>query len=788
MGTVRPKLVSSLRWRLSTAISGAILLCTIMCIAASVLFLSQALKDRASSDLMRTLRSVPRYLQTQQDELVGQAQVVAADPRVIEAVRRQNDQALSISLLHFYEYLTPDLMDVVDRSGNVILREENLKAPTSNIAGLPSIRGALHMGTTGFYLESDSAKSGSIASYALRATVPIRSGSEIIGAVVVGRKPDSPFAQRIKSALSDNVNLIVANQRTGSTLLDANGLPVDGLPVRKETVRRIATGRISITSVNDAGSPTLSGLVPIAGDYGKPAGAIEVVTRLSPLYDLITQLSFLLVALGAAIVVAGALFALAISRRLTSRLQVLESTASHVAEMASFDAPMSEMRGVVAVRGDDEVASLARSFGAMMMALDQRMETNEQLYAAAQSRLRELTGLAEIARLLTAGPSIRETLHILGEEVCKLLGCSAVAIWLPGEGTLPPLYGGHGLPAFYEDLTHMAISENVDERYELTSQQTLRDGTVAFHRLDQAPRHLPQSHAALHQAAQDLGWGGATAVPLRVGDRIVGVLTCYTREVVPLPESDIGLLTTIADQVAVAVENARLYRQSRDLATLQERARLARDLHDSVTQALFSMTMHARAAQMSLDREGLDANGVLGRSLQQLSELTQGALAEMRALIFELRPGALAEEGLAAALRKQAVVLTMREGLAVRVEAPPDRLMIEETVEEHLYRLAQEALNNIVKHARASNVLVRLEHDPDTAELCVEIHDDGRGFDSTTVPPGHLGLGTMAERARLVGARFEVRSSAGKGTLVRVTLPGAVDTQQRHAVEQGVAS
>jgi signal transduction histidine kinase len=230
-----------------------------------------------------------------------------------------------------------------------------------------------------------------------------------------------------------------------------------------------------------------------------------------------------------------------------------------------------------------------------------------------------------------------------------------------------------------------------------------------------------------------------------------------------------SLLTTVADQVAVAVENVKLYDRAQDVAALEERARLARELHDSVTQALFSMTLRARAVQLRLEREGIEADSPAARDLRDLSELTQGALAEMRSLIFELRPGALREEGLVAALQKQTAAIGAREGIEVTVDAPDARLPLKPSVEEHLYRLAQEALHNVVKHAQAEHVLVRLEVGPEV--MTMEIRDDGTGFDPAAVPPGHLGLHTMAERTGQIGGSIEVLSAVGEGTTVRVRIP-----------------
>jgi signal transduction histidine kinase len=181
------------------------------------------------------------------------------------------------------------------------------------------------------------------------------------------------------------------------------------------------------------------------------------------------------------------------------------------------------------------------------------------------------------------------------------------------------------------------------------------------------------------------------------------------------------------------------------------------------------MTMHARAARLSMAKAGLDENTPLGRSIAQLGELTRGALAEMRALIFELRPGALAEEGLVAALRKQGTALTAREQVAVTVEGPEERLELGSGVEEHLDRLVSEALHNVVKHARADGATVRVSVQADM--LQVTVSDNGAGFDPDVARPGHLGLSTMAERAEAIGADLAIASAPDAGTTVTVSLP-----------------
>jgi len=274
-----------------------------------------------------------------------------------------------------------------------------------------------------------------------------------------------------------------------------------------------------------------------------------------------------------------------------------------------------------------------------------------------------------------------------------------------------------------------------------------------------------------------LDWQAAVFLPLCWEKRIFGVFGVYLPTGPAGPsEVELAFFTALADQASVAVANARLTAQARQAAGALERSRLARELHDSVSQALFSMTMHARAAQLSLAKAGLDETGPLGRSVAQLGELTRGALAEMRALIFELRPAALAEEGLLAALRKQGAALTAREETVITVEGPEERLDLETGVEEHLYRIVSEALHNVVKHARSDSATVRLTAREGT--LRVTVHDDGAGFDPGTAHPGHLGLSTMAERAETIGAQLAVSSTPGHGTTVTVSLPHGRQDQQ----------
>ena len=209
-----------------------------------------------------------------------------------------------------------------------------------------------------------------------------------------------------------------------------------------------------------------------------------------------------------------------------------------------------------------------------------------------------------------------------------------------------------------------------------------------------------------------------------------------------------------------------LRRQAGELASSQERAHLARELHDSVTQALFSMTLVTRSTELLVDRDVAAAKEKLG----SLRDLQREALAEMRALIFELRPGNLETDGLLAALKTHTAALQGRIGLPIVVTSElAERLPLE--VEEVVYRIAQEALHNVVKHAAARQVELTLDRRNDG--LLLRLRDDGKGFDAAAVPEGHLGLAGMRARAEKIGASLTVTSRTGAGTTIEVVVPNA---------------
>lgn len=280
----------------------------------------------------------------------------------------------------------------------------------------------------------------------------------------------------------------------------------------------------------------------------------------------------------------------------------------------------------------------------------------------------------------------------------------------------------------------------------------------------------------IHEFSVDAAWSSIAVVPLIVRDQIMGVLNGFYLAGDEPDTNDLPFLSAVADLAAVAVENARLVNSAEAKAALEERHRLARELHDSVSQSLFSLTLQTRATQL------LAAAGRQDRvteALGDIHELAIGTLAEMRALIFQLRPGALHEEGLVAALAKHAAAISARQEVDVSVLGPAERLPLTEKAETALFRFVQEALHNVVKHAGAEQAAVVISR-PDAlrGDIEIVISDDGSGFDTSLERPGHFGLITMGERIRELGGTLTIHSERD-GTTLRAALPDLVDEAAR---------
>jgi signal transduction histidine kinase len=397
---------------------------------------------------------------------------------------------------------------------------------------------------------------------------------------------------------------------------------------------------------------------------------------------------------------------------------------------------------------------------------------NARRYAWEQHRTERLRLIARIGGIITSSLRLPELLQAAADAIHELLGYANVAIPLIESGDPDMLVldttGGH-----YRDLIRdefrMPVTEGIMGAAARTGEVVLVNDVASD------PRHVPTPGAN--------GIRAELAVPIRLGDRVLGVLNVESPDT--LSEDDAASLQIVADQLAVGIDNARLYERGQRLAVLEERQRIARDLHDSVTQQIFAMKLIAETLASACRR---DPDEAVRRS-ERLTELTRTALAEMRALVAELRPdddlaGAPAASGIAMLRQKGLVAAIRRHADEVAADAIEVEIDAEtyngqpRASEEALYRIAQEALSNAVKHAGASRITIRLSANSSAVRLSVR--DDGAGFDPHVIErrddtddgrEGGYGLTTMRERAHALGGVLDVRSSPGRGTVVEAAIP-----------------
>ncbi len=253
-------------------------------------------------------------------------------------------------------------------------------------------------------------------------------------------------------------------------------------------------------------------------------------------------------------------------------------------------------------------------------------------------------------------------------------------------------------------------------------------------------------------------------IPLCVEGTIIGVINVINK-----PEGfnndDIRIMKLFADQAAIAIENARLYQQSEQLAVVNERQRLARDLHDSVTQTIYSLSLYADATRKALQGDKIDK---ALENLWELRKMIHEIMLEMRLLVFELHPPILQKDGLATALRTRLESVEARSGIRTEYHVTGERRLPLET-ETELYRIAQETLTNVVKHAQANHVSVFLHYD--AKEFRLKVQDNGTGFNLEEASTGGgIGLRNILERTQRLDGKLSVESAHDKGTIIEVSV------------------
>jgi PAS domain S-box-containing protein len=390
----------------------------------------------------------------------------------------------------------------------------------------------------------------------------------------------------------------------------------------------------------------------------------------------------------------------------------------------------------------------------LLLALAQRAAlaiNNARLYARTEQRSREVEALYRADEALHASLKLDDVLQALVDVATDILDAdkTAVMVWDERHTRLAARAGRGFSPESLARMVH-GPGEGVTWLVASTGRP------IAIDDVRQDPR------VARHLADPE-GIRSFLQVPITIGGEVFGVFGVNHCQLHTFTADEQRVLVSLAHRAALAINNARLYEQAEGKAALEERQKLARELHDSVSQALYGIGLGARTARTLLDRDP----SALTEPLDYVLGLSEAGLAEMRALIFELRPESLQQEGLCVALDKHAASLRARYGLAVEFAGcEPDAAI---SVKEAAYRIAQEALHNVTKHAHASHVELRLTCEPD--RLTLDIQDDGAGFDPSASYPGHLGLHSMRERAERLGGSLDITSVKGEGTHIQARLP-----------------
>jgi signal transduction histidine kinase len=371
---------------------------------------------------------------------------------------------------------------------------------------------------------------------------------------------------------------------------------------------------------------------------------------------------------------------------------------------------------------------------------------NGRTHAETRHRLAESRRLQNITAQLLRELTLDQVTDLVRQEARQLTGAAGGGVflieedawlrWVPGDVQLDPL------------LERIPMSGTVTGQAVLSGKPVLANECAG----DVVETRTPDARTE-----------SLLAVPLQIEGTRIGALNVANKQG-GFTDDDVHVLALLADVAAIAIENARLREKAKKVAVQEERRWLARELHDSVTQAMYSVTLYAEATRMALSAGKYD---VVADNLQEMQAMAREALFGIRLLIFELHPPILEGQGIAEALQIRLSAVENRSGLDTEIHVHGEEQPLPPSTEEELYRIALEVLNNVVKHAKAQRVLVHVRFDEERVSL--EISDDGTGYDPANVKEsGGVGLRGIRERAERINGNLEITTGLGEGTTVRV--------------------
>ena len=397
---------------------------------------------------------------------------------------------------------------------------------------------------------------------------------------------------------------------------------------------------------------------------------------------------------------------------------------------------------VIETKTGDELDDLAVQFNTMSTRLK---ESYSDLEKRVHDRTRDLATLNKIARVTGESLSLQTILDSALHEILKTLDFSAgqAEIWdADTQTSIISVHCGQWQQAYQE-----AMGRDWAQELYNTTEGSYQPRLLHQH-VDNQTEEAPQTDIII--------------VPVTSDERLLGTMGLCNKSSMSLSQEEMDLLAAIGRQVGLAVDKALLSAKAQELAIVQERNRLARDLHDSVTQSLYAITFYSQAAERLVKE---NQNDKAAKHIRQVSEASQNALREMRLLLLDLRPPDIESDGLVSALQKRLDAVEGRSGLVTRLQVlgqEPESPQIVDT----LYRIASEALNNALKHSEATQLVVLLDF---REKLEISITDNGIGFDLQKAQRGvGMGLVTMRERAASIGAHLYIQSQPGSGTTITV--------------------
>jgi nitrate/nitrite-specific signal transduction histidine kinase len=496
-------------------------------------------------------------------------------------------------------------------------------------------------------------------------------------------------------------------------------------------------------------------------EYSAPAEGLEaditatVQDTIKSINNEVEKAQWILTGVFGGMILLAAAVIFLLSRAITRPILALTKGAEVIAK--------GELDYSIQAETGDEIQRLAEQFNEMAKALKESYSDLELKVAERtkqeRQRAEQLRTINEVGRKISSVVNLDELLPYVGNLLRETFHYYNVNIFLlePGSGTLALkalcLSGQKG-------VIPVEVPLEIDEE-SIVGWVAQAGEPILANDVSEDPRY--RAVEALRDTKSEL------AVPVRIGNKVLGVLDIESAEVDAFGEADLYTAQTLADQLAVAIENARLYEETRQMAVMEERNRMAREIHDTLAQGFSGIILQLEAAEQALSEDTLAAE----RHLNQARSLARKSLTEARRSVWNLRPQALEQLPLVEAIKQEVDKFSRGIGVSAKFSISGTMHDLPPELEAGLLRICQESLTNVRKHAKATEVEVNLKFDESAVELSVS--DDGVGFKPRTSggekKRDTFGLISMRERARGLGGTFEVQSRRGKGTLVKVVIP-----------------